>query len=375
MPTLTFLRRALVAFSLFLFGGALAAQTCPQIPALDGGMGRAFRPGARVHVQLNHDKLRECQMQITWALFNWEWSAANVNNISFDFDHFAIDTRLDVEYHPLIDGVGDYNAVAGADGALSATIGIRSDNTDCAAIGEHFAHEIGHGMGLGNCSGYCPNTIMGGSGANVVTGRNGPTVCDEQAMKTWWDDPSDDNPCGDPPAACTPIVVDLNGDGVELTAAWDGVEFDLAGINDPLRIAWTAPDSDDGWLALDRNGNGTIDSGRELFGDRTPQLPSSERSGYGALAMFDHDENRVIDRNDAIWLALVIWQDRNHDGMSAPDELLSLDAAGIAQLELAYRESGRRDRNGNLFRYRAKVVGEGDSRVGRWTYDVFLLPD
>jgi hypothetical protein len=365
----------LVVFALFVLGGSLAGQTCPAIPALEGGMGRAFRPGARVHVSLNHDKLRECEMQITWALFNWEWSDANVNNISFDLDHFAIDTRLDVEYHPLIDGVADYNAVAGPDGALSATIGIRSDNTSCAAIGEHFAHELGHGMGLGNCSGYCPNTIMGGSGANVVKGINGPTACDEKAMKVWWNDPSDEDPCEDPNQACSPIVVDVNGDGVELTAAWDGVKFDLSGRGRALQIAWTAPGTDDGWLALDRDGNGAIDSGRELFGDRTPQPPLSERSGYGALAMYDDDRNGVIDRKDAIWPALVIWQDRNHDGVSAAEELLALDAAGIAQFELAYRHSGRRDRNGNLFRYRAKVVGEGESLVGRWTYDVFLLPD
>ena len=80
-----------------------------------------------------------------------------------------------------------------------------------------------------------------------------------------------------------------------------------------------------------------------------------------------------IDSRDAIYARLRLGQDRNHNGLAEPAELHTLAALGVAALELEYRESRRRDRWGNEFRYRAKVYGTNGQQLGRWAYDVFLL--
>ena len=67
-----------------------------------------------------------------------------------------------------------------------------------------------------------------------------------------------------------PIIVDTANDGYHLTSVEDGVRFDLDADGTPELVAWTRPGSDDAFLAIDRNGNGRIDDGTELFGNHTP---------------------------------------------------------------------------------------------------------
>lgn len=167
--------------------------------------------------------------------------------------------------------------------------------------------------------------------------------------------------------AYSPIIIDVNGNGFNLTDSQGGVNFDLDVDGVAESLSWTATGSDDAWLALDRNSDGTIDSGQELFGNFTPQPASECPNGFLALTEYDKqisggNQDGSITNADAVFQSLRLWQDVNHNGISEPSELHTLPALGINSIPLEYKEVMRRDRYGNLFRYRA----------GRQFYDVFL---
>lgn len=178
----------------------------------------------------------------------------------------------------------------------------------------------------------------------------------------------------------SPIVIDVLGNGFNLTDAQNGVLFDILNTGAPKQLAWTAADSDDAWLALDRNENGRIDKGRELFGSSAPQpeLEAGEsKNGFRALAVFDKPQkggngDGQIDVRDEIFADLKLWRDANHNGISETNELHRIEDSGIRVIELDYKESKKQDENGNWFRYRAKVSDAQGAQIGRWAWDVYL---
>ncbi len=130
-----------------------------------------------------------------------------------------------------------------------------------------------------------------------------------------------------------PLILDLDGDGAETTPMESGTHFDLNADGFAEKAGWVH--RDDGLLVLDRDGNGKIDSGRELFGDQTMLADGTlAPSGFTALSEFDLNKDGKIDINDTVFSQLKIWQDSNSDGVSQEEEMKSLSEMNIASIGL-----------------------------------------
>jgi len=162
-----------------------------------------------------------------------------------------------------------------------------------------------------------------------------------------------------------------------LTSASDGVRFDLNNDGVKEQLSWTAADSSIGFLAMDRNGNGSIDSGDELFGNFTRKRDGTlARSGFDALADLEDPAHAdgAITPLDSAYSRLLLWRDQNHDGLSSPSELLPLAGAGIERIETSYVTRRRRDQYGNRYRYEGSVmVVENGKLRARRIFDVFFV--
>jgi hypothetical protein len=134
--------------------------------------------------------------------------------------------------------------------------------------------------------------------------------------------------------ASTPLVLDLNGDGVQTTSITDGTQFDLLNTGTPQSVGWV--DRHDGLLAIDLNGDGHINSGAELFGDHTQLSDGSlAKDGWHALAEMDSNADGQINALDVNFDRLLLWVDANSNGISDAGELSGLAAANIASIDLA----------------------------------------
>ncbi|MDK8264857.1 calcium-binding protein [Pseudomonas oryzihabitans] len=145
--------------------------------------------------------------------------------------------------------------------------------------------------------------------------------------------------------ARSPIILDLDGDGVETIGKHMYFDNDANGFAE--RSGWVG--KDDGLLVWDRNGNGRIDNGSELFGNST-DLPDGKKSanGFIALQSLDSNSDGVISKDDQIFQSLRVWRDANSDGVVQEGELLELDTLGIASIRTGYIEPGKLDANGDV---------------------------
>ena len=192
-----------------------------------------------------------------------------------------------------------------------------------------------------------------------------------------WEPP----PRPDPPDENCPVLLDLDQNGFHLSGPDPAVSFDIDadGVRD--RIAWTRADDDDAFLCMDRNHNGVIDDGRELFGYATLlQNGQPAQVGYRALAELDSpgaggNSDGKVDTHDQSYHSLCAWTDANRDGVSQANEIQGLEESGVVALSYNYRTTGLRDAYGNLFRY----VSRADMRVPAgtvrsWpTFDVIFV--
>ena len=137
----------------------------------------------------------------------------------------------------------------------------------------------------------------------------------------------------------TPIVLDLNGDGVQTISSDEGVEFDLLNTGDKVQTGWVS--GEDALLAVDNNGNGQIDDRSELFGGDIGE-------GFAKLATFDSNEDGVVDAADADFGELKVWQDKDENGITDADELVSLEAAGVTSMNTSYTNVFGTDALGNI---------------------------
>ncbi|MFY9826362.1 MAG: hypothetical protein WAM82_33670 [Thermoanaerobaculia bacterium] len=187
-------------------------------------------------------------------------------------------------------------------------------------------------------------------------------------------------PKPEPPDENCPILLDLKLNGFHLSGPDPAVSFDINADGTLDDIAWTKAGEDDAFLCLDRNHNGIIDDGAELFGYATPLLSGEPaKIGYRALAELDdaslggNGDGRV-DARDRMFRDLCAWVDRNRDGISQPNEIYTLDQVGVVALEFRYTTIHVEDSYGNLFRYTSRVEMRGPAgSVLSWpTYDVIF---
>ena len=216
----------------------------------------------------------------------------------------------------------------------------------------------------------------------------------------------------------SPIVVDTTGKGFDFTDPKKGdyVSFDMRGDGMYEHVSWTQHGSGNAWLVYDRDGDGIIKDGTELFGNFTPHsngdeadLTPHDYNGFLALAYFDKaaqggNVDAMLDKKDAVWPHLKLWIDghcyRNPDDPchSTPDELYTLESKGVYSLSLVYEYSpNKTDAVGNVYKFYAVVNPDihdaptnshGEhvddtghvccdwhkrSKDGRLMYDVFLV--
>jgi hypothetical protein len=193
-----------------------------------------------------------------------------------------------------------------------------------------------------------------------------------------WDPELQDYPC------VSPIVVQVGPrKPYTFTSADDGVVFDIDGDGWYDRVAWTDSDSDTAFLALDRNGNGYIDGGRELIGEYFYR--NNQESGFDALLRLKKNEHRTpqssedetsVTALDGFYHRLVLWTDRNHNGVSEPSEMEPLSTY-ITNVQMWHATPNKWDEFGNNLKYSTSAQRRGQAAGEPWAtiYAVFLKAD
>ena len=157
-------------------------------------------------------------------------------------------------------------------------------------------------------------------------------------------------------AAITPIVIDLDGNGIQTVSRADSSgTFDLFGNGAGIHSGWLS--GGDGFLAVDKNGNGMVDNISEMFGG------IAKGAGFASLAAYDSNHDGVVDKSDANFADLLIWRDANGNHATDGGELSGLAQSGIASLAVGYIEVPFLDAQGNLHLERSTATFDDGSSV------------
>ena len=137
----------------------------------------------------------------------------------------------------------------------------------------------------------------------------------------------------------SPIVFDLNGNGIETLSIDEGVEFDMLNTGSAVNTGWLS--GEDGFLAIDNDGDGLISSRDELFGGGVGE-------GFAKLESFDSNGDGLVNESDDRFGELLLWQDGNENGITDAGELVSLESTGITDLNTSYTDVFTADAQGNI---------------------------
>lgn len=296
-------------------------------------------------------------------------------------------------------GEARYDLVNGRIESVSIKVWTKqADGSSCDPLSDSIAHELGHVLGLGNAlQTECMGRIMG----RRIRGLQRVVEYDDCAMADdMWETPQEAPPSSEDPycnaycwTSCSgsycpprppdaegcPVLLDLENDGVHLTGLGEPVWFDIDADGEVDLMSWT--DRGEGMLVLDRNSNALVDDGGELFGNYTRLSDGSQAlNGYLALAELDTwalggNEDGRIDPGDAAFSQLRLWTDTNHNAISEPTELQTLEEARVTAIGLNHRRSNRTDQHGNELRFRGRAWRTGQNGTERpvQTWDVFFL--
>ena len=387
-------RLQIVAIAVLIFGVPVAiALACPPGRRLNG-----VRPGTTLYYQIlgNVGSNSSCVVE-GFGKWNTKNATPGGNGVRFEqWTGQVPSPNINVTMADLPAGTpaGITERTRDADTFITGFGILLSDDTNdlesCSGFKKATMHEAGHGQNLGDAFGSGGSVMNQFAGKDDVGGNipDEPTDCDRNTAATQ----SNKQPaggetpeehfqrCAGDEENCDPIVLNLDGGGLRLSDP--DVTFDILADGAPQTLSWTLPGAGDAFLALDRDNDGVITDGRELFGNVTPLgwtfAGAPARHGFEALEFFDQpanggNGNGGIDSGDDVFRSLVVWVDANHDGITDAGETKGLAAAGIIRIDCWAKESSRRDGAGNAYRYRAPVQLElSGRRVTRYAYDVFL---
>lgn len=347
----------LVAFSLLMCLSTSAAAYCSD-PCRPYALGK-LNDGTTVY--FTHDS----SMNDLWSGF--------MNNVNL----WGVEMSTIGSSISLAEGVGDWTVMLD-DTLGGGTAGQTNFADKTVRINPNYLsyftaialHEIGHTLLLDDVtSTSCANlTVMyftiGGNPGDITSADD----CTMQHVYFIRDE--------------SPIVLTLESGFPELTGP--EVLFDLTNCGTPQLVGWTKPDVREGFLVLDRDGNGKITSGAEMFGNHTPFPGASTEfvavNGFQALAAYDEarnggDRDGWITSADQVFSSLRVWLDDNHNGVSEANEMKTLAELGIVAISLSARESPKRDRFGNEMRYVASFLLRTASGevVTRRAVDVYFV--